>query len=158
MKQKTREVVIRVPKTWTLKRLQENATKEFYIIKTYKRARLILALLSDMAILFPAFYSYGHIITNNYFALGILACLCLFLNITIDNFLIYQCNIIIEENALDITDNLKSGSFERLSKELEEIVKKDMSEKQIDNYILYNMSMDENDYICYALVFESEDK
>ena len=158
MKQNTKEIVVRIPKTWMLKQLQEKATKEFFIIKTYKRTRLILALIIDLLVLIPAFHMYGHIITNNYLALGILAGICFVLNLAMDDLLISQCNVIIEENALDVTEKLKSGSFAKLTKELEDCVKNDMSEKQIDDYILYNMSMDANDYICYVLVFEKGEK
>ena len=51
MKQKAKEVVIRVPKTWAMRQLQEKAAKEFYILKTYKRTRLILAILIDLVII-----------------------------------------------------------------------------------------------------------
>ena len=158
MKKKVNEVIVRVPKTWQLKQLQERATKEFYILKLYKRTRLVLALVIDLIVILPAFHMYGHILTNNWPALALIAGMCFLLNLAMDDFLIAQCNVIIEENYLDITDNWKSGSFEKLTKELEEYVKKDMSEKQIDDYILYNMSMDNEDYICYILAFEGEEK
>ena len=158
MKQKTREVVIRIPKTWAMRQLQEKATKEFYILKTYKRTRLILAILIDLVVIVPAFQMYGNVLTNNWPALALLAGLCFVLNLGMDDFLIRQCNIIIDENQLEITDKWKSGSFEKLTKELEDYVLKDMSEKQINDYILYDMSMDANDFICYALVFERGEK
>ena len=158
MKQKTREVVIRIPKTWAMRQLQVKATKEFYILKTYKRTRLILAILIDLVVIVPAFQMYGNVLTNNWPALALLAGLCFVLNLGMDDFLIRQCNIIIDENQLEITDKWKSGSFEKLTKELEDYVLKDMSEKQINDYILYNMSMDANDFICYALVFERGEK
>ena len=158
MKKKVDEVIVRVPKTWQLKQLQERATKEFYILKLYKRTRIVLALITDLIVIIPAFHMYGHIITNNWLMLALIAGLCFLINLTMDDFLIAQCNVIIEENYLDITNDWKSGSFERLTKELEEYVKKDMSEKQIDDYILYNMSMNDEDYICHVLTFEREEK
>ena len=158
MRQKAREIVVRVPKTWEMRQLQDKASKEFYILKTYKRTRLILAILIDLVVILPAFQMYGRVLTNNWPALALLAGLCFVLNLGMDDLLIRQCNIIIEENALNITDKWKSGSFEKLTKMLEDYVVKDMSEKQITDYILYNMSMDANDYICYALVFEREVK
>ena len=158
MKQRAREVVIRIPKSWEFKRLQEKATREFFIIKTYKRSRLIFALLIDLTILLPAFWMYGDVIHDNYIALALLAGLCFVGNLLMDDWLIRMCDIVIDEYGLTITDKLKSGSFEKLTKELENYVIKDMSEKNIKDYVLYNMSMDENDFICYALVFEREEE
>lgn len=148
--------IIRIKKTDMLENCRHKAKMELTILKRYKFLKNLGIWGFDFVFIYWYINSFMENIKENPVSLLFVLFVCFVSNVGIDHLLLSYYDNVVKKNNLEITDNMKSGSYIKFMNEIRALLTEEVHRLGKERYTLYEMNVSQTDYVCHIVIFDKE--